>query len=157
MGRISASRLIKHIPDEEGHYPTQSTLYAWINTNEWNERGNELDQKVMNTLDATLIQEKVEMLHRHTQVAEKMQSLAVDAIEKHLIEERDPEWLTASSAIRLLTEGIRIERESRGIPGMLEKISKRSDEDLLEDIKKLTEKAVQENRKNAEAIDGEYL
>lgn len=156
MGRPSAPRLKLAIPDERGNVPGDHTLKNWCS--EWEERANSLDQQALDTMDTKLIQEKVEMLHRHTQVAEKMQSLAVEEIEAHLIGNgRDPDWLTASAAIRLLVEGIRIERESRGIPGMLQKIANRTDEEILDDIKGLVEKSYKKTQYEAETIDGEFV
>jgi len=45
--------------------------------------------------------------------------------------------LSAPAAVRLLVEGIRIERESRGIPAALDKMQNMSDEQLLDEIKEL--------------------
>ena len=47
--------------------------------------------------------------------------------------------LTASASVRLLVEGLRIERESVGIPEMFEKMQDKSDQELLEEVQKLIE------------------
>ena len=60
-----------------------------------------------------------------------MQNLSLEYLEAHADD------LTSAGAVRLLVEGIRIERESKGVPEALEKMSKMSDADLLEEVKKL--------------------
>jgi len=49
--------------------------------------------------------------------------------------------LSANAAVRLLVEGVRIERDSVGLPQALEKMIDADDEDLLERVQKLTKES----------------
>lgn len=140
MGKIVPSLLIPHIPAEKGRYPSEDQLKSWISS--WRNRASALDDEVRNKQDLLLIQEKLEMLRRHAEVAVKMQNSAIGVIDENIDEEG---WMTAGVALRMLTEGIKIERDSKGIPELLEKIAKKSDESLVEEIESLAE----ENRRYA--------
>jgi hypothetical protein len=72
-----------------------------------------------------------------------MQDFAIDYLE------RNKEKINQNSAVRLLIEGIRIERESRGLPTMITKIQDSSDEDLMKQIQNLME--------GVGAIDAEFV
>ena len=87
---------------------------------------------VMEQLNAQLVHEKVEMLKRHADVAKEMQELAISTLQL-----LDVEDFTSSSLIRLWSEGIRIERESIGIPQALEKMSGLTDEQLVKEIEEI--------------------
>jgi len=149
MGKPSSSVLRDSIPeDHKGIKPHTDTLNAWVGG--WLDRANHLDEQVNYQLDKRLIQEKVDMLRRHTVVAENMQNMAVEQFESH---KDDLDYITANTALRMLTEGIRIERESRGIPGMLEKMASKDDEAILDDIKKLVKKSTEAGGDTVNIID----
>ena len=134
--RPSARRLINMIPEEwEGDPPSSASVYRWIN-DEYEDRGAMLDRQLQNELEGRLIQEKVEMLYRHGEIGRKMQTKALAKIETIA-----PEDLSSSAAVRLLVEGVRIERESVGLPQALEKMLSSSDEDILDRIEQLTEES----------------
>jgi hypothetical protein len=124
------------IPDEwEGDPPAQGTLYNWIKEI-FEDKAAFLDRKLTEEIEGRLIQKKVEMLHRHGEIGRKMQGQAMKKLED--IDEKD---LPAHAAVRLLVEGIRIERESVGLPQALEKLINSSDEDILDRIEQLTEES----------------
>jgi len=109
--------------------PSESTLNAWLN--EFKKEALRLDTSARDIVDKTVVAEKVEMLIRHTLIGRKMQDAALLFFEEH------PEEINAAAATRLLVEGVRIERESAGIPDALGKMSSMSDEQLLEELKKI--------------------
>lgn len=124
------------IPDEwEGDPPAQGTIYNWI-TDSFEEKAAFLDRKLQDEIESRLIQEKVEMLNRHGEIGRKMQGKAMEKLEKI-----DPDDLPAHAAVRLLVEGIRVERESTGIPQALEKLINAPDEDILNRIEKITDES----------------
>jgi len=116
--------------DEWGRIPGKYALDSWIE-DEFFPRAIQLDTEIKKQLDALLVAEKVEMLKRHADVGLRMQDMAIE----YLNENR--EELSAPAAVRLLVEGIRIERESRGIPAALDKIRDMSDEKLMDQIKEI--------------------
>lgn len=132
-GRPSAKLLVQFISpdmDEWGRIPNWSTIEGWLE-HLFVPRANELDAAVKSRLDALLVSEKVDMLKRHAEVGVQMQDMAI----QYLNENSDE--ISAPAAVRLLVEGIRIERESRGIPAALDKMMNMSDEELTDELKKL--------------------
>lgn len=141
-GRPPPSRFLSVIPRMQSpEYPNEFLQYHfavpnllvlqdWIK-NIFEPRASKLDMEARQTVDQALVAEKVEMLKRHAAVGQQMQDIALD----FLIEHKDE--LGSNSAVRLLVEGLRIERESRGIPATLERIGRMSDEKLLEEIQQL--------------------
>lgn len=132
-GKPSAKQLVKFIPadlDEWGRTPNWSTVESWLE-DFFVPRANELDEEVKRQLDSLIIKEKVEMLKRHAEVGVQMQNMSIEYLNEH----RDE--ISAPAAVRLLVEGIRIERESRGIPAALDKIRDMNDEELMDEIKQL--------------------
>lgn len=132
-GKPGAHSLLPYISgdmDEWGRIPTLSLLSQWI-TDDFKPRAEKLDQAIKEKLDALVISEKVEMLKRHADLGTRMQNIAINYLNENLDE------LSAPAAVRLLVEGVRIERESRGIPAALDKIRDMSDEQLMEQIKGL--------------------
>lgn len=130
-GKPQEGKLIAYIPkelDEFERIPTISCLKGWIDI-EFVPRAKMLDEQIKTAMDAAMISEKVEMLKRHADLGVSMQNMAI----KYLNENQD--IISSPAAVRLLVEGIRIERESRGIPAALEKITRMSDEELLEQVK----------------------
>jgi hypothetical protein len=116
--------------DEWGRVPEKSTLDAWI-FDEFEPRAQKLDLEVQERLEALIVSEKVEMLKRHADVGLKMQDMAIGYLNEH------QEEITAPAAVRMLVEGIRIERESRGIPAALDKMMNMTDEELMNEVKGL--------------------
>ena len=135
-GKPSSVDLMKRIPFPKtnmGNKPTMLTLRNWI-TDMFTDRGREMDEEVKVAMTESMVKTKVEMLKKHIEVGQEMQHLALDWMRDHKDE------LTASASVRLLVEGLRIERESVGIPEMFEKMQDKSDQELLEEVQKLIEK-----------------
>jgi hypothetical protein len=106
--------------------PAEGTLRQWIKDS-FEERAAVLDKQLANEIEGRLIQEKVEMLYRHGEIGRTMQNRALEKLETVEIED-----LPTSAAVRLLVEGVRIERESVGLPQALEKMINSSDEDIMD-------------------------
>lgn len=96
-------------------------------------RAAKLDLDIREEVDQVLVAEKVEMLKRHAEVGKKMEDMAMLYLENH------KDDLGVSNAVKLLVEGLRVERESKGIPATLERMNKMSDEQLLKEIQSLIE------------------
>lgn len=131
------TKLFDLIPEPEtnnGIKPARMTLSNWIN-GMFAERASKLDEGVRNTLDTAVIQAKIEMLKRHVETSKEMQNIGIEWLKAHKDE------LTGASAVRLATEGMRIERESLGIPGALLRMSEKSDDELLEELRQLIEES----------------
>jgi DNA-directed RNA polymerase beta' subunit len=121
------------IPAEWGdNKPTATTVHGWIKSERFQNQAESLDRSVADEIEARMVKEKVEMLKRHADVGFEIQNMAIDEIRK----KKDD--LSSNALVRLLIEGIRIERESRGVPQAIEKMVSKTDEELLEEVRKLT-------------------
>ena len=118
--------------NDQGVVPSIATLGDWVSSKDWKDRAEELDRIVNNELQTQVVTEKIEMLKRHAELGKYMIDTAKEYIEEHKTD------LTMNVAARLLVEGVRIERESRGLPTLLA-VADSGDEELLEYVKKLTE------------------
>ena len=119
------------IPENEnGKRPSRTHLSNWIRE-DFEVRAIPIDDAVREEMNSRLMQQKIEMLERHAETGLEMQGIALDFIREHKDE------LTPISAVRLLVEGVKVERGSRGIPQVLEKMMSMSDEDLLKETEKL--------------------
>ncbi len=155
-GKPSPSKL-RELLSNDPYVPDISTLSRWISQH-FRERAKMLDEEINEVIIDKTVSEKIEMLERHTKTAVEMQNIALEYLREHKDE------LNPYNAIRLLVEGVRIERESRGIPEALKKMTELSDEKLLEEIKKLLsdgqsyiEPVRQEEQKDdSEVIDGSF-
>ena len=116
-----------------GNRPSVTILTSWVK-NDFYEQAERLDIQVASQMEGQLIQEKVQMLKQHTDIGIRMQNMSMEYLEDH------KEDLKVPNAVRMLVEGIRIERESRGIPQMLEKMVSRSDEELLKELQDIVTK-----------------
>lgn len=132
-GKPSAKKLLQYIPanlDEWGRIPNWSTVESWLE-DFFVPRATELDTEIKRQLDGLVIAEKVEMLKRHADVGVQMQNMSIEYLNEHR------EEISPPAAVRMLVEGIRIERESRGIPAALDKIRDMNDEELMDEIKQI--------------------
>lgn len=120
--------------DEQGDKPTLQTLKNWIHK-DWTPRANLLDEQVREELEARAVQEKVEMLDRHAKLGKHLQTKGLQYIEDNY------DRLTASTAVRMVVEGVKIEQSSVGVGTALRKMLDSSDEDLLKEAMEILEKA----------------
>lgn len=131
-GKPSAQRLWEMLPEEwEIEKPAVKAISGWIR-DIYKPRAEMMDERLAQELEGRLVKEKVEMLYRHANVGRLMQNKALTYLDKV-----DPDDLNTSAAVRLLVEGVRIERESVGLPQALEKMLDETDEDLLNRVEKL--------------------
>ena len=136
-GKPNANKLhpmLEKPEPESDKYPQPSTLKTWINDS-FIAEAIFLDEQIAQELEKRLVSEKIEMLSRHAVIGKKMQ----DEAWVYFDGKRDEEGLldlgNARTAITLLVEGLRIERESRGTPVIAEKFSKLTDEELVGKLK----------------------
>lgn len=134
LGQPGGRVLQRHIPTDPlmANVPVIETLQRWIQE-EWMERADIINAQVKDELEGRIVKEKVEMLSRHAEIGKEVTDKALEYL-------RDNEFTTSANALRALVEGIRIEKESRGIPDALEKMQSTSDEKLAKEVYELLEK-----------------
>jgi len=138
-GKVSPKKLHEMLEKPEpisGKFPQPSTLRTWID-NEFVAQAIFLDEKVALELERRLTSEKIEMLSRHAVIGEKMQKGALEWFENTKSDDGTLDLGNARTAITLLVEGLKIERESKGTPQIAEKFSRMTDEQLVDKLKEL--------------------
>jgi hypothetical protein len=116
-------------PDLDGTVPSRQTLSKWIN--DFVIRAREIDAQVQSEMQKISVREKVEMLNRHSEIGVEIQNMAIEYLRNN------KDKIKENTALRMLVEGIRIERESRGLPTLITKTVDASDEKLMEEIENL--------------------
>lgn len=127
----SAQILWQMIPEDWGHKPSAATIRDWIRER-FAPKADALNARMREEMEARMVKEKVEMLYRHAEVGRKMQRKALERLDSIPDDE-----LNANASVRLLVEGIRIERDSVGLPQALEKMLDKEDDDLLAEVERL--------------------
>jgi hypothetical protein len=129
-GKPGHNRLFEMLPESDtGAKPTALTLTNWIQ--EYKQTAIQIDAEVEKELQVRMVKEKVEMLSRHAKTGKEMQDMGMTYLQGHEKE------LNANVAVRMLVEGIAIERASRGVSSALEKMLNMSDEQLQEEVLQL--------------------
>ena len=118
--------------NSKGSKPTSQTVSKWITQFKWHDKAKGLDAEASDLIRQDNVKEKVEMAVRHTKRGKKMQEKAWDYFEKQGIS-------SDHAAMKMLVEGIRIEKESRGISSVIEKLTQMDDEKLMNEALKLIE------------------
>lgn len=130
-GRPNISKLFNIIPlNDDGEKPSKGTLKNWIEQ-DFTPKADEMDLEFYARVEDEAMEEKAQMLQQHADIGLEMRDMAVKYLREH------EEELNANSAIRLLIEGVRIERDSRGLPDALRKIASKTNDELLGDLQRL--------------------
>ena len=131
-GKPPSRNLHRMIPGNplSNDVPAATTLAKWIK-NDFIPKAEKLDEAIWEAMQHRLTNEKIAMMDRHAKTGMVMQEMALNYLEEN------SEKLRVSNAIRLLIDGIRIERESAGIPRALEKMAKSSDEQLMKELESI--------------------
>jgi hypothetical protein len=127
MGRFK-KLLEENFPEWE-EVPSTYILNRWI-TEIFTPRAFDMDEEVARSLEVRLIKDKVEMFQRHAKMARDLQNMAIEFLEENGLG-------NSRNAVTALVEALKIERESVGMDRLLEKITNKTDEELLNDLKSL--------------------
>jgi hypothetical protein len=136
LGKPGANKLVENIETDviTGGRPSIALLRTWINE-DFRALAVPIDEQVAKELENRMVAEKVEMLNRHAKVGVDLQNKAIKYLEDHADEMKVP------MALKALIEGVRIERESRGIASALDKMLNKSDEDLFKEVMEIINKS----------------
>lgn len=132
--------------DEYGRVPKARTLREWKADNGWIERGDELDAKAHNDSDNALVIIKAEMLKRQAELGKLMQDKGSEYLKG------DKGIDDAHAAILAIVKGAELERTSRGLDEFMRKLSKMTNEEVKNEILKLTARVEIENIVDAEEV-----
>ena len=145
-GKPNVRQLYQMLSDNpDGRKPSHATLHTWVK-DEFMEKAMDMDQEVVDEIKKNLIQSKVEMLERHVNLSRKMMEKGFEVLDNPKSD------ISVGNAVRLIIEGVRIERESNGIPDMLKKMALMTDDQLVKEIEQLASKSPVEY----EVLENEY-
>lgn len=152
-GRPVGLKLLEIIPEDAyGRRVTTIKLHEWRKFRGWEFRADELDAQVSLEVEKLAVREKVEMFQEHTEISQQLRQLGL----QYFLDgdgNLDPKKIDSSNvALRLIVQGIRIERESRGIADAIMKVSKLSDGKLMGTIGALMEGMTAEEAAELEEI-----
>jgi hypothetical protein len=134
-GKPNVRQLYQMLPDNpDGRKPSHATLHIWVKE-EFMEKAMQMDQEVIDAMQDKMIQSKVEMLERHVELSRKMQAVGFKVLDQPNVD------ISVGNAVRLIIEGVRIERESNGIPDMLRKMALMTDDQLMKEIQDIATKS----------------
>ena len=144
-GRPAGKSLVSFLPvDEFGRKPQPAKVAGWRDIGGWHGRADELDRQGSKEMETYAIEKKVEMFKRHADVARQLTEKGLDWLGTH-----EPD--KSADAIRLVVEGIRIEKESVGVPDALLKIAAMNDQEITEVIGQYLNRV--SGRERAELLD----
>jgi len=130
-GRPNITKLYNMIPfSDDGEKPSRVTLKNWVDE-DFTPKADEMDLEFYAKVEDAAMEEKAQMLQQHADIGLEMRNMAVEYLREHKDE------LNANSAIRLMIEGVRIERDSRGLPDALRKIASKTNDELLGELQRL--------------------
>lgn len=140
-GRPNLPSKIKEIipENDEGKKPSALILGQWLNSGSWDLLADELDVRVEDKANLSLVNAKVKMLRRHQQQAEKVQVKAID----YLLSEG---FDSSASAVQALFRGAEEERKTAGFSDLLEKLESMTNNQVRDEIIHLIQRASDNNQ-----------
>jgi hypothetical protein len=142
-GRPTPSKLLEMLPEDESHRrPDVGVVGKWISA--WGEDADRLDIEVKRVTDIDLVGQRAEMLKKQANSGRTLQDMGMDYLLEHGFDK-------AADALRAVVEGVRVERESRGLGEALDRIFKMDDEALRKELVHLLQ------RDSGVVVDGDIL
>jgi hypothetical protein len=136
-GRISPAKLIEleDCPkDKFGRIPVRRIVEKWVHEYGWRERADVLDARVATQIDDDLVALKVDALRRQ---AARAKAVGEKAFE-HLMEY---DFDSSASAVSAFLKSAELERITLGISKTIAKLAEMDDEEVLQTVKELAERA----------------
>lgn len=133
-GKPGAESLILQLEPPFGEIMPKVSSMSRIIRDQFIPRALELDTEVASRIETELIQEKVEMFRRHTEIAVELQDKALKFL-------RDEGIKDSNTALKALLSAVELEKASRGIDRVLESVGTRTDEQLMDELRKLISNA----------------
>ena len=134
------SRIIEIIPaGDDGKKPSIKLIGNWLNSGSWDMLADELDAKVSDRMNRSLVTEKVNMLRKHQEQAARIQ---IKALEYLMTEGFD----TSASAVQAIFRGMEEERKTAGFSDLLEKLENMSNNQVRDEIISMIQRAAENNQ-----------
>lgn len=148
-GKIPPAKLIgldTFPKDQFGRVPVRQVVESWLNERGWRERADVLDAQVETKINDELVALKVSMLRRQ---ASRAKEVAEKAHEYIMSEGFD----SSASAIAGFIKSSELERTTVGLSRTIEKLAQMRDDEIMEKIKELSERAGMTNVVDAAEVE----
>jgi len=109
---------------------SERTLYTWSDAFGWKVRADERDEAAAVEAERIAVRQKAQMLVHHAEIAGLLINRAAEWLSKHELD-------TASDSIRALQTGVKIERESAGLPSWIFDLANASEDELIREYERL--------------------
>lgn len=136
-GRIPPAKLIEiegFPKDQFGRIPVRRIIEAWVTERGWRERADVLDARAATQIEDELVALKVNMLRRQASQAAAIREKALESILNNPFD-------SSASAISAFFKASEQERITLGISKTIQKLSEMDDEEVLQTVKELAERA----------------
>lgn len=136
-GKIPAAKLIE-LPDcpkdKFNRIPVRRIVEGWLNDRGWRERADVLDARAATQIEDELVALKVNALRKQAAQANEVRQKAFD----HLM---NNEFDSSASAVSAFLKSAELERITLGMSKTIEKLSQMDDDEVLQTVKELAERA----------------
>lgn len=130
-GRIVNFALMEKIPESpNGRKPSEGTIKNWALQDNWSDRANGMDGQIARAMDNTIIDKRIEMYKHHAQIGQDMVEMGMQFLRENGIK-------SDQAALRAITDGVDIQRQSIGLAEALSKISTMDNDQLTRELQKL--------------------
>lgn len=134
LGRMGYTKILDKLPEDEfGRRPSRNVFLLWRTEQDWDVRADEIEAKAAIVTDNVLLNHRILMVKRQASKAKELQDLGMDFL-------REEGFDSAASAVSAVIKGAELERQSRGLDDMLEKLSKMDSAKLTETVQGLLER-----------------
>lgn len=133
-------RIREIIPlDENGRKPSVSTIKRWITSGMWDWRADELDARVEQAADESLVKNKIEILQRHQENAKQIEAISLTHIKAEGFD-------SSASAVQAYFRATEEERKTAGFSDLLEKLESMTNNQVRDQIINLINRATENDQ-----------
>lgn len=147
-GKKISNKFSNSLPEENGNRPSPKTVEKWRDQFGWLQRADILDAELSQVLQTKIIDKRIKMYEEHSKIADEL-------IQKGRTFLRTVELRDASDAIRAISLGVEIEKESIGQAEVGRRLLTMSDDQLNKELERLIgkPKALSDNIIDAEVAE----
>lgn len=147
-GKKISNKFSNSLPEENGNRPSPKTVEKWRDQFGWLQRADILDAELSQVLQTKIIDKRIKMYEEHSKIADEL-------IQKGRTFLRTVELKDASDAIRAISLGVEIEKESIGQAEVGRRLLTMSDDQLNKELERLIgkPKALSDNIIDAEVAE----
>lgn len=130
-------KLLHLLPEEEGNKPARVIVEGWRDSLGWIERADGLDAEVSQAIDDKVIDRRVKMWEEHAETGEELIKLGRKYLQDHELQD-------SQAAIRAISTGAELQKDSVGKAEAWMKYSRMTDLQITKELERLSGKQVKD-------------